>query len=343
MIVICLEWSFFGLADISSKGEIYQLRINKIEFTKKVPSDRVKHVIDQEKIECSKTSIETMFDGIQEKKPHTLEELYKEYRYAGKTAVNIFECTDFPEGLKVKEGFLVHLKRKLNITSALIGNELKPEITTVPQINLIEDLGEAVLLQWVSGEKKIGYDGYEVVERIVPSFEYMMIRFGDPIFIELRSGFSTHKKYKEALKSLLSTSADNIPNIDWLPVTKVTEAEAEKISEILEAGLLESEVIGEGCIGKLAVSAAPGIDDLKKQEQYKSMVAGREYLAQVFHVDYQEVDTGYSTKVKFRINHKGGFEFKSKVSERIIRRILDVFVEVRYRKESEQGNNEAVS
>ncbi|AET59600.1 hypothetical protein HPL003_14245 [Paenibacillus terrae HPL-003] len=111
---------------------------------------------------------------------------------------------------------------------------------------------------------------------------------------------------------------------------RVTEAEAEKIASRLRAGLTESEIIGDGCIGKFSVCAAPDIVDLKQQKQYLEMVEGRPYLAQVFHVDYDELDTGYSTKVKFRIHHKGGFEFKSKVSERIIRRILDVFIEVRY-------------
>lgn len=318
------------------------MKVKRIEFIKKVPNDRLKYIIDNEKIECSKTSIEVMFDGLLEKKPATVEDIYSQYKYAGITAVNIFECTDFPDELREKSSLLVHLKRKLGLNSVVLGKEIKPEITTEPQVNLIEDLGEVVLIQWVSGEKKLIWDGYEEIERISPIFEYMLIRLSQPVFIELRSGYSKHKKYMDALKRLLAKNEDETVKLTWLPVTKVTEAEAEKISSILNAGLVESEVIGEGCIGKLMVSAAPEINDLKQQKQYTDMVAGRPYLSQVFHVDYEEQDTGYSTKVKFRINHKGGFDFKSKVSERIIRRILDVFVEVRYGQALANEEQEAV-
>lgn len=315
------------------------MEINKLQFINSVPSDRLKHTIDTEKIECAKSSIELMFDGLQTKKPEIVNDIYSQYRYAGKTAVNIFEAIDFPESFNSKEALLIQLKRKLKLGSIVSGKELRPKLEVTPQINLIEDLGEAVLLQWVSGEKKTIYEGYDPVDRIFPSFEYMLIRFGNPVFIELRSSFSTHRRFLDAFEKLLEDSEGNGPKLNWLPVTKVTEAEAEEISRRLEAGLLESEVIGEGCIGKLSVCAAPGIDDLKKQKQYNEMVAGRQYLAQVFHVNYQETDTGYSTKVKFRINHNGGFEFKSKVSERIIRRILDVFVEVRYGLNNDSGDN----
>jgi len=315
------------------------MKANIVDFTKKVPSDRVKHVIDQEKIDCKKTSLDVMFKGLQEKQPKMLDDIYTQYQYAGQTAVNIFECVEFPSTLNSKEDFLVHLKRKLNKDKGLLSRDFRPEISLTPRVNRVEDLGDAILLQWVSGEAKEVRDGYNIVERISPVFEYMMIRFGSPVFIELRCGYTTHRKYKDAFKDLLSTNPDEIPPIVWIPVTKVTEAEAEKISEILEAGLVESEVIGDGSIGRLSIYAAPGISDLKQQQQYRDMVAGRPYLAQVFNIDYLETDTGYSTLVKFRINLNGGFEFKSKVSERIIRRILDVFVEVRYGTEEDSEDD----
>ena len=321
--------------------------INPIHFKNKVPNDRLKHAIEYEKLDCNKSSIDIMYDSLIENKPAVIENIYSQYRYAGKTAVNIFECIDFPSDLSTKESFLAHLKRKLRMSSVVLGKELRPQITTEPQVNLIEDLDGEILIQWVSGDKKITWDGYEVTEVVVPSFEYMLIRLAKPVFIELRSGFSNHRKYMDALKKLLSKNEEDTPQINWLPVTKVTEAEAEQISSILNAGLVESDVIGDGCISKINLIAAPNIDDLKQQKQYTDMVAGKQHLAQVFHVDYIEQETGYSTKVKFRINHKGGFEFKSKVSERIIKRILDVFVEVRYGKTSSQsgsgsGDQEAV-
>ncbi|OWA36786.1 hypothetical protein B9G55_01520 [Saccharibacillus sp. O16] len=304
--------------------------INELEFLNAVPADRLRHTVEKEELECGKLKSAEMFEELLRVKPTLTEDLFLQYKYAGKTAVNIFENTDFPEALNDKSDFLLHIKRKLVLGTAIVGRQFRPEITDSPQLNFIDDLGDALLLQWVSGEKKLAWDGYETIERMHPNFEYMMIRFGSPTFVELRCGYSMHKKYKNSLEELLSVSADESVSLNWLPVTKVTEKEAEEISNRLNAGLIESEVTGDGCIGRLSLCAAPGIDDLKKENQYNEMVAGRQYLAQVFTINYREEDTGYSTLVKFKINHKGGFEFKSKVSERIIRNILDVFIDVRY-------------
>lgn len=316
--------------------------VSKIEFNNVVPKDRLEHLVGLEGIECDRRSVNSMYDSIHEYNSQIIESTFMEYKYAGRTAVNIFETVEFPESLNDKDLFLAHLRRKLKIVGTLTGRAFRPEMKNEPQLNFIDDLGDALLLQWVSGEMKISWNGYEPFERMAPSFQYMLIRFGTPTYVELRAGYTSHKKFLEALKVLMQQNDSDLLNITWLPVTKVTEAEAEEISRILEAGLLESEVIGEGCIGRLAVCAAPGIDDLKKQKQYTDMMAGRQYLAQVFHVPYTETDTGYTTKVKFKINHKGGFEFKSKVNERIIRRILDVFIEVRYTKDLKGEEQEAV-
>ncbi|SMG56467.1 hypothetical protein [Paenibacillus aquistagni] len=320
------------------------MQVNRLEFERVVKRDRIVHAIDTEKVKCDKTSIQTMYKDLNEKKPDVLKRLYSEYKYAGKTAVNIFEAPDFPFELNNKDAFLKHIKGKLGINSRVTGIEFRPVLSLMPKINFVDDLGDAILIQWVSGEPKVGWSGYEVVEQIKPSFEIMLIRFGSPVFVEVRSGYTNSRKFLNHFEQLISTDERGIISINWLPVTQVTEKEAEKIASILNAGLLESEVIGEGCIGRLSLSAAPGIEDLNEQQQYRDMVSGRAYLSQVFHVNYQELDTGYSTKVKFRINHKGGFEFKNKVSERIIRRILDVFVEVRYGFESktDSDGNEAV-
>lgn len=310
------------------------MKINKIEFIRVVARDRLIHQIDFEKIECSKSSIDVMYDELYEKKKSIAESVYSEYRYAGITSVNIFEAIEFPQELNNKQAFLAHTRKKLNIMPLKItGIEFRPTILEIPQINYIEDFGNGLLIQWVSGKNKPEWDGYEVVDRIVPKFEIMIIRFGSPLFVELRSGFGVCKQYLGLLQQLVSKDDENVL-IEWLPLTHVSELEAEQIANKLSAGLLESEHVGEGCIGKFTLSAAPGIDDLKSEKQFTDMVAGRQYLAQVFHVDYSEVESGYSTKVKFRINMKGGFEFKSKVSERIISRILDVFVEVRYMKKA---------
>jgi hypothetical protein len=305
--------------------------MNVLKFKNVVPKDRLVHHIEAEKIKCAK-EMETMFEILVKEKIAVANGVYDEYKYAGRTSVNIFEAINFPQELNNKKAFLSHLKHRLGINTQIVGVEFRPEIQESPQINLIEDLPDgSLLLQLVSGKKRPELDGYGMIERLVPKLETMIIRFGSPVFFELRSAYHQRNAYLGLIVSLLSKDAETTPpHIEWIPITKVSESEAEKISSILKAGLLESEHIGDGCIGRFAFSAAPGIEDLKEEQQYKDLIHDKPYLAQTFNVDYSESETGYFTKVKFRINHKGGFEFKSKVSERIIKRILDVFVEVRY-------------
>jgi len=309
--------------------------MNVLQFKRVVPKDRITHHIERENIECVKDT-DAMLEALIKERKMLAGQVYSEYKYAGRTSVNIFEATNFPQEFNSRDSFLLHLKNRLGIDTQIVGVEFRPEIQETPQVNLIEMLDDgSLLIQWISGHNRPELDGYGIVERLVPKLETMIIRFGNPVFVELRSSYNQRRTYLTLFASFLAKNEESaVPIIEWLPITKVTEAEAEQIANKLNAGLLESEHLGDGCIGKLALSAAPGIDNLKEQKQYNDMVNGKPYLAQVFHVDYSESDSGYTTKVKFRVNHKGGFEFKSKVSERIIKRILDVFVEVRYHKKA---------
>ncbi|MEW9702841.1 hypothetical protein [Paenibacillus sp. SI8] len=307
--------------------------MNILQFKRVVPKDRLVHVVESEKIECSK-EMDAMFESLVEQRLAVASSVFDEYKYAGSTAVNIFEAINFPSQLNNMASFITQLKSYLRIDTQIVGIEFRPQIQETPQINLIEEISDnSLLIQWVSGRKRPELDGYGIVERLVPKLETMIIRFGSPVFVELRSSYNQRNTYLGLLASLLSQDEHSTGlNIEWVPITKVTEDEAEQIAAKLKAGLLESEHLGEGCIGKYGFTAAPGIENLKDQKQFQDFITGKPYLAQVFHVDYVEAETGYTTKVKFKINHKGGFEFKSKVSERIIKRILDVFVEVRYHK-----------
>jgi hypothetical protein len=307
------------------------MNMDLLEFKRVVAKDRLQHQVTQDKIDCKHSSMDEMYEALCKQSKRKAEFVFADYQFAGKTSVNIFEAINFPKELNNKQAFLKRIKHSIGISDNIaMGMPLKPKITEVPQINLIKDIGDDLLIQWVSGKPRLERDNYGIVERLVPEFETMIVRFGTPFFVQLRSGFTYCRRYLSLLESYLSNEKSQVIKNEWLPLTKVTEKEAEEIAKILNAGLLESEHLGEGCIGKFSVSAAPDIEDLKLQQQYKDMVLGKAYVAQTMSIDYLEVDTGYSTKVKFRINHNGGFEFKSKVSEKIISRIIDVFVEVRY-------------
>ncbi|RHW38690.1 hypothetical protein D1B33_07400 [Lysinibacillus yapensis] len=310
--------------------------MNKYIFNKKVPKDRLVHHVKHENIQCNKNNMDEMYDALYKEKKHVLEDVFRQYKYAGATSLNIYEIVGFPQNLNNKKSFLAHIKEKLGLKTNILNKTLNPGISEVPQIYLIEENEKGFLIQWVYGVEVINSNGYEIISRIDARYVTTIVSFGNPVFIEVRAGYKNAVKYIKLFQELLSENEHPVELIR-LPLTKLSESEAEDVAKILKAGLLEGEHLGSNGIGKYAVSASPDTKDLRELEEYKNSFMGKQYLSQTLNVHYEEIDTGYSTEVKFRINMNGGFEFKTKVSERIIKRIFDVFAEVRYRKKIAAG------
>jgi hypothetical protein len=314
-----------------SNGE--ENMMNRVLFKKVVPKDRLEHHIEKEKVASPRNNIDQMYNNLYKEKKTLTESIYDEYKYAGMTSLNIFEIIDFPQKLNNKKKFLDHVKKKLGINTKLLNVQLMPKITDVPQISYIEEIDNGFRIQWISGITVEATNGYGIISRVDTKLVTTIIRFGSPIFIEVRAGFKNSSTYLNLIKFLVSDDHNPV-DFDKIPLTRVTEKEAEEIAKILKAGLLEGEHLGSNGIGRYAVSADKDTKDLRDLPEYKERYMGKQYLAQTLNVFYEEKESGYSTNVKFKINMNGGFEFKSKVSEKIIKRIFDVFAEVRYKKKA---------
>lgn len=271
-----------------------------------------------------------MYEALLSKSKSLVEGIYEEYRFSGITSLNIFEIVGFPEKLNNKKSFLIHLKKKLGKVNNILDKQLNPPISEIPQIHFIKETEKGYLIQWIYGEVVENTDGYNIISRMDSRYVTTKVDFGSPVFIEIRAGYKPAVKYIKLYSELLSDNEHPVELIR-LPLTKLSELEAEEVARILKAGLLEGEHLGSNGIGKYAISADRDTKDLRELDEYKKSYMGKKYLSQTLNIEYEETDTGYATEVKFRINMNGGFEFKTKVSERIIKRIFDVFAEVRYK------------
>lgn len=304
--------------------------MNKLLFEKKVPRDRLLHHVKRENLECNKNKMSEMYEALLSKNKSLVESIYEEYKFSGITSLNIFEIVGFPEKLNNKKNFLIHLKKKLGKVNNILDKQLNPQISETPQIHFIKETEKGYLIQWVYGEVVENTDGYNIISRIDSRYVTTKVDFGSPVFIEIRAGYKPAVKYIKLYSELLSDNEHPV-ELTRLPLTKLSELEAEEVARILKAGLLEGEHLGSNGIGKYAISADRDTKDLRELDEYKKSYMGKQYLSQTLNIEYEETDTGYATEVKFRINMNGGFEFKTKVSERIIKRIFDVFAEVRYK------------
>ncbi|AJI23062.1 hypothetical protein H8R29_11440 [Priestia megaterium] len=308
--------------------------MNSLQFQKVVARDRVIHEVEKLDVECKKNdSMDTIFKILMEENSKVAEEIFEEYKLAGKTSLNVFEVTDYPQHLNSKKSLTAHIQKKLGIQTKVLDVKLNPQLTPEPQIYHVEEIEEGLRIIWVSGEEKTYENYYEYTTIVRPKYVVSIIRLGSPVFIEVRAGYTDSLAYFNLFKILLSS--DNRPlDINHLPLTKVTEKEAEEIAEKLKAGLLEGEHLGSNGIGKYSISADRDTKDLRQVDEYTQNYSGKKYLAQTLNVYYEDMDSGYKTYVKFRLSMNGGFQFKTKVSEKIIKRIFDVFTEVRYKQQA---------
>lgn len=305
-----------------------------LDFESCVPKPLLMFYLKQLDIETDKRSIEGIYNALTEVNSQLVDKVYKNYRYAGITAVNIFESEVLYNTVK-KEDFIKFLNKIID-KKEIFGVEFKPTLSEQPQINLIEDRGNSILIEFVMlGKPRKVRDGYELRTLRNVEFEVAIIHFEEDgqVLLELRCSYNKRKKYLETFEYYFKSILNNqVLEFQWDPITKVTPEEAEEIARRLSAGLVEAEHKDDGIYDKHTVTASPAVKDLRKQQEYIEDFKNKMLLSQVLTIDYTEkTEYGeYKTEVKFKINLNTGFQFVSKSNEDVVERVMKVFRDVRY-------------
>lgn len=308
-----------------------------LDFEKTVPKGLVDFYVEKLELKSDRRSIISMYNSLNEDNQDIVKQLYSEYCYAGKTAVNIFEETTLPTGFLKKEKMISILQKELG-RKDIFKKEFRPPLSEEPQINWVEDRGDTLLIQFVSkGKSRRIRNGYEIIEVESIEFEFAIVHFLGPVIIELRCAFNQHSKYLSSFESffLPLIEGEESRKFNWIPITKVSNTEAEKIASILSAGLVEADHKDDGIYDRHIVTASPKVRDLRLQAEYTQQFKNKMLLSQVLVIDYEDqTDYGiYTTNIKFKINLNTGFQFLSKVSEAAINYVMNVFLDVRYKPE----------
>jgi len=319
------------------------MNFDVLDFEKSVPRKLVEFYLNNMEIEADKRSIVSMYTSLNEQSPEIVNLLFSEYCYAGRTAVNIFEEITLPSGFLSKSKLITVLRKELGRQN-IFNAEFRPPLTEEPQINWVEDRGETILIQFVSkGRNRRIRNGYEIIDVASINFEFAIVHFVGPTIIELRCAYNQHTKYLARFEELFQREFESEKNktFEWIPITKVTNAEAEKIAGILSAGLVEADHKDDGIYDRHLVTASPQVRDLREQQEYIQQFKNKMLLSQVLVIDYEEKTAygSYKTEIKFKINLNTGFQFLSKVSEAVIDYVMGVFLDVRYTPEDSKSEN----
>lgn len=310
-----------------------------LDFESCVPKQLLMFYLKQLKIDADKRSIENIYNALIETSPELVDKVYNNYRYAGITAVNIFESALLYKRIS-RESFIAFLK-KMQGKDIIFGVEFKPVLCEQPQINLIENRGDTILIEFVMlGKNRKVRDGYDIKVLRSLEFEVALIHFESDgqVLLELRCPYNKRKKYLETFESYFkSILGEQDLDFEWDSITQVTSVEAEKIAQKLSAGLVEAEHKDDGIYDKHIVTASPTVKDLREQEEYVNEFKNKMLLSQILIIPYtEETDYGeYKADIKLKINLTTGFQFKSKVNEGVVEYVMKVFRDVKFGKDED--------
>lgn len=302
------------------------------DFERVVPKPLLDFYLDKLGSDVDRRSMESMYHGLVDKNPELAQETFLRYQHAGRTAVNIFQEITLPSGFITKEKMEILLKRELGADN--IYQEFQPPLSDTPQINYVEDHGDKILIQFVvKGKERRIRDGYEIKTITGINFELAIIHFLGPTLIELRCAYNMHGKFLACFEDLFRTvTGYESHKFQWIPITKVSNAEAEQIALILSAGLIEADHKDSGIYDRHLVTANPNIRDLRQQHEYTETFKNKMLLSQILIISYNENTPfgEHNTDIRFKINLHTGFQFLSKVSEPVIEYVMQVFLDVKY-------------
>ncbi|MGZ9774037.1 hypothetical protein ACXY7N_26140 [Bacillus toyonensis] len=310
------------------------MRHDILDFEKVVPKALINFYVDKMELEADRRSFETMYNAINESAPDLIERLYTNYSCAGKTAVNIFQEVTLPGGFLTKEKMVKILQREIGVNE-IFNREFKPPLSDEPQINYVEDRGDSILIQFVAKDKPRRIrNGYDIIQVTSVNFEFAIVRFMGPTIIELRCAYNKHNKFLSCFESYFRQElGEESREFKWIPITKVSNAEAEEIAKRLSAGLVEADHKDDGIYDRHLVTASPDVKNLREQEEYVQQFKNKMLLSQSLVINVKEETSfgEYENEIKFKINLHTGFQFLSKVSEAVIDYVMQVFIDVRYK------------
>lgn len=311
---------------------VTKLNFDIFDFERVVPKPLLDFYLDKVGSDADRRSMESMYNGLVEQGPDLVSETFLRYQYAGRTAVNIFQEITLPSGFLTKEKMEILLRKELGVEN--IYQEFQPPLSDTPQINFVEDHGDKILIQFVvKGKERRVRDGYEIKTVTGINFELAIVHFVGPTLIELRCAYNMHGKFLACFEDFFETvTGYETHKFEWIPITKVSNAEAEQIASILSAGLIEADHKDSGIYDHHLVTANPEIRDLRQQSEYVETFKNKMLLSQVLIINYNERTPlgDRNTDIRFKINLHTGFQFLSKVSEPVIEYVMQVFLDIKY-------------
>ncbi|WP_187418456.1 hypothetical protein [Neomoorella thermoacetica] len=295
-----------------------------------VPKAALKYIAQTNELKPGGTSIEHYADVLVHS-PKTIDiakVLARQYRYAGRTAVNLFIPTSgISRDWNNPKYFKAEMEKKYG--PDIFTDGVKPQLTEEPKLIRIHEDGSRYILTFsYLGKPRRVLDNYEIVKRRPQLIDFVLIHF-EPFMIEIRTPMQDTKKFKSAvLKAMGITKSTFEEEVTWEQITKLTDKEALELAIILRAKLRNAKhQMLEGIYATKEVTASPTVKDLSKEEEYLKEFKDIPCKKRVFNFLFEH-SYGLKEDISYQITDQG-LNFITPVSEEVISFVLDKIIQIR--------------
>lgn len=292
----------------------------------KVPKPVLQYVAQEHKIKPYGATVEDYAQAIV-KSPltkETAELLALEYRFAGRTAVNIFNPIS---GIMVVWDNIDYFVKQLvnKYGQDILGKGLRPKLSEKPRIYNVYKRENALILSFTYlGKPQKQYLNYEIVKHSPQLMDFVVIHF-NPFCVEIRAALIKEKLLKNAILEVMGIDEDKV---EWDIMTRLSENKAYQLALALNAGLTGAKhKMEEGIYDFKEVKANSQVKNLYDQKEYQEEFQGLPCKKQTFCFQYT-YSFGYSTKVVLKIT-KNGLNFLSDVPEEVITYVVEKLIDIR--------------
>lgn len=286
-----------------------------------VPNKQLRHICSIYDIKANGNSSEDYAKAIASKASEVGEILAQEFRYAGKTAVRLYQPIDsIPEvfnDINYFKSFLV----------SRYGNEILREGVRVPpndepQLFKVDEYNDKLYLSftYLGAERRV-FRNYEIVKERPQNVDYLVLHF-KPLLLQTRVPVRRDDLFKKAFLKVIDIHQE----IEWLNMSMLSDMEAEKLRNILNGGLVRAKhKMTEGIYDSIEVSAKPDVN-LAEEPEYQENFSDKPYRSLTFNFPFK-YNNGLEEDISITIT-KDGIIFHSTVSEEVIdcviKHILDI-------------------
>lgn len=120
------------------------LNFDIVDFERVVPKPLLEFYLDKLDVEADRRGFATMYEGLNSCNSKITKAIYENYKYAGRTAVNIFEEITLPSNYLTRERVIKYIKKEVGAEN-IFNKEFRPPLSDHPQINYVEERNNSYL------------------------------------------------------------------------------------------------------------------------------------------------------------------------------------------------------